>query len=219
MPLAKAKILILEGRNANKTVEVLFNPAEYRLEVVNNYPQKAPPGLTSPIVQFVNSIGDTLSMDLYFDTHTDGGSADVKDQTKQFVALMRIDGKIHAPPLVEFQWGSLTFRAVVEKLSQHFTMFRADGIPVRAKLSITFKARETLSAQLKNPRPNSADKTKRRRLTADSSIWLLANDEFEDPRFWRLIARQNRIEDPRAIPAGTVLVVPPLTDFKTEAPS
>ena len=54
--------------------------------------------------------------------------------------LMRqLDRDLHAPPPVRFLWGPLRFDAVIEKLSQKFTLFRPDGTPARATLSVTFK--------------------------------------------------------------------------------
>lgn len=207
--LAKAKIQALEGGNAGEPVEVLFNPHEYSLEISNNFSSSSPPGLNNPVLQFVNGNSDSLTMELYFDTWTDGGRKDVTLLTGKIVNLLRIDGKTHAPPRVEFRWGPLAFKAVIERLSQKFTMFLSDGTPVRATLNVTFKQYKPLVEQLADPRRNSADKTKRRVLKADDSIWLLANREYGDPREWRLIARRNHIDDPRAIRSGTVLVVPP----------
>ena len=52
------------------------------------------------------------------------GSKDVSKVTKPFIAMVLIDGDLHAPPRVEFRWGEFVFTAVVEKISQRFTMFR-----------------------------------------------------------------------------------------------
>ncbi|MCR8526184.1 hypothetical protein NPM17_25170, partial [Escherichia coli] len=130
--------------------------------------------------------------------------------TKRFTDLLAIDGDFHAPPPVEFRWGVFRFVAVVEKISQKLTMFRSDGTPVRATLSVTFKQYKTVADQLEDPRRNSTDKTKRRVFEGHDSIWLLAAREYGEPRFWRLIASANDIDDPRRIEAGRVLVLPPL---------
>jgi hypothetical protein len=208
--LAKARIKVLEGEREGEFVEVLFNPTEYSLEISNNFQASAPPGLNNPILQFVNGNSDSLSMELFFDTWTDGDRADVSQLTDLIAGLVRIDADTHAPPRVEFRWGLLVFKAVIEKLSQRFTMFLPDGTPVRATLNVSFKQFKPLAEQLIDPRRKSADKTKRRVVAADDSIWLLANREYGNPREWRLIARQNRIADPRAIRPGAVLVIPPL---------
>jgi len=206
--LAKAKICIMDGPRKGTKIEVLFNPSEYSLETANNFKDTNTPGLDKPITQFLNGLAGRLTMELYFDTYTDGGGSDVTKKTDEIGKLMGIEE--HAPPKVEFRWGWMAFCGVVEKLTQRFTMFLPDGVPVRAKLTVTFKGVKALSEQLKDPPRNSSDKTKRRTLTADSSIWLIAAKEYGDPRYWRLIANQNRIDDPGAIRPGTALVVPPL---------
>ena len=208
--LRKAKIKILDGSNAGQEVGVLFNPAEYNLETSNKFQESAPPGLSSPIFQFVSGEAPTLSMDLYFDTYTDGEGKDVSEITARFAALLEIDADLHAPPRVEFKWGVFAFKAVIDKLSQRFTMFLADGTPVRATLNVSFRQYRTLAEQLADPSRQSADKTKRRVITAAGSIWHLAAAEYGQPRYWRVIARANRIDDPRALPGGTALIVPPL---------
>lgn len=205
---AKAKICIMDGPRQGTKIEVLFNPSEYSLELANNFKDTPVGGLDRPITQFLNGLAGTLTMDLYFDTYTDGGGSDVTEKTDEVSKLLGIED--HAPPEVEFRWGSMAFCGVVQKVSQRFTMFLPDGVPVRAKLSVTFKGVKALSEQLKDPRRNSSDKTKRRTLTADSSIWLIAAKEYGDPRYWRLIAHRNRVDDPAAIRPGTALVVPPL---------
>lgn len=208
--LVKAIVTPLDGDHAHRPIEVLFNPTEYSVEYSANFQEAAPPGLSNPVVQFVNGNARVLTMDLLFDTYTDGRSRNVLELTGPLTDLVSIDRQLHAPPRVEFLWGDFRFVAVVEKVSQKLTMFTPGGTPVRATLSVTFKQYRTISEQLAHPRRNSADKTKRRVLEAHDSIWLLAAREYGEPRFWRLVARHNDIDDPRRIRPGTVLVLPPL---------
>jgi hypothetical protein len=212
--LAKATIRILDGNAAASEVEVLFNPAEYSVEYSASYQETAPPGLNNPIIQFVNGNARVLTMDLFFDTYTDGGGSNVSDLTSRFTNMLGIDGSLHAPPRVEFRWGVFKFTAIVEKVTERFTMFLADGTPVRATLAVTFKQYQTVAEQLMNPRRNSSDKTQRRVLEVHDSVWLMADREYGDPRFWRLIARANRISEPRKIEPGTVLTLPPVEDYQ-----
>jgi nucleoid-associated protein YgaU len=208
--LARATVTPLDGRNEGSEIPVLFNPTEYSVEYSANFQETAPPGLSNPIIQFVNGNAQVLNMDLLFDTYTDGGSENVVDLTGPLTDLLSIDAQLHAPPRVKFRWGKFHFVAVVEKISQRFTMFRSDGIPVRATLSVTFKQYKTIAKQLEDPRRNSADKTKRRIFEAHDTIWLSAAREYGEPRYWRLIARRNDIDDPRRIQPGRVLVLPPI---------
>lgn len=206
----KAEIRVLDGRFKNFIIPVLFNPSEYSLEISNSFQETALPGLESPIHQFINGNTRTLSMELLFDTWTDKKGIDVSLLTDRFADMLSIDSDVHAPPRVEFIWGRLIFKAVIESWSQKFTMFNAAGLPVRANVSVSFKQYKTISEQLIDPRRSSSDKTKRHIFKADDSIWALAAIEYGEPRYWRLIARHNRIEDPRRVQPGDILWLPPL---------
>jgi nucleoid-associated protein YgaU len=208
--LAKATITPLDGRRRGDEIKVLFNPTEYSVDYSATFQETAPPGLSNPIIQFVNGNAQRLNMDLLFDTYTDGRGQNVLELTSPITELVSIDGLIHAPPRVRFRWGQYEFVAVVEQVSQRLTMFLPDGTPVRAKLSVKFKQYRTVAEQLQDPRRNSADKTKRRVFGSDDRVDLLAAREYGEPRFWRLIARNNDIDDPRQIEAGRVLVLPPI---------
>jgi nucleoid-associated protein YgaU len=219
----RATITFLKGSKAGKpapdgVVTVMFNPAEYNFGLASNFSSTALPGLNNPVLQFVHGEAQTLSMDLLFDTYTNEGGAeasrrDVSKRTADFARAVLIDGDLHAPPPVRFDWGSFTFNAVVEKLTQRFTMFLDDGTPVRAMLNVSFKQYQPIREQLENPRRTSADKTARHELSSDESLWALAAAKYGEPRFWRQIARANRVANPRRLLAGSVLILPPLEEI------
>ena len=216
--LEKATIEILAGSHApDPPIIVLFNPTEYTRERANAFKSTPIPGLASPLIQFVNGEADTLSMELFLDDYTDPKPIDprgpvqpVYERVQAIAALLEIDRDIHAPPPVRFKWGPIRFEAVIEKLSQKYTLFRPDGTPARATLSVTFKEYLPIDRQLREPRRESADKTKRRQLDGATDIWLLAAREYRDPREWRRIAEANDVDNPWRLGPGDWLTVPPL---------
>src|SRR5205085_8282767 len=119
MALVKAQILV---EQTGKRISVLFNPEEYTLNKDNNFASQAIPGLSSPLLQFVNGNLRTLEMELFFDTYSTPSSQkrDVRDLTGKVMKLMDIDPKLHAPPVLHFVWGSLDFRCVLTRASQKF---------------------------------------------------------------------------------------------------
>src|SRR3989442_15585683 len=119
---------------------VSFNPEEYTLNKDNNFASQAIPGLSSPLLQFVNGNLRTLEMELFFDTYSTPSAQkqDVRDLTGKVMKLMDIDPKLHAPPVLHFVWRSLDFRCVLTRASQKFIMFADDGRPVRARITVTF---------------------------------------------------------------------------------
>jgi nucleoid-associated protein YgaU len=111
---------------------------------------------------------------------------------------------------VRFAWGPLQFDGIIEKMTRKATLFRPDGTPARATLSVSFKQYSTLADLLQNPRRQSSDKSKRRVVTGHDSLWTIAAREYGDPTQWRFIAEQNDLDDPRAIAPGEWLILPPL---------
>lgn len=215
--LEKAKITVLDGKG--KVIEVLFNPAEYSFDRSNSYKGTAVPGLGSPLIQFINGEADQLSMELFLDDYTDPPSQQtgatkkpVEDRIKDLSALLNIDRDLHAPPPVRFSWGPLEFTGVIEKLSRKVSLFQPDGTPARARLTVTFKEYRTLQDQLNSPRRESADKSKRRVVVGQDSLWALAAREYDDPEQWKLIAEGNDLDDPREIIPGQWLILPPLEE-------
>jgi hypothetical protein len=209
--LQKASLQALNGSNTEQ-IEVLFNPAEYTVERGNQFSSTALPGLANPILSFVNGNADTLTMELFFDTYTYGNRADVSELVKKVAKLMDIDSSLHAPPIVRFQWGKFKFRAVIERMSQKFTMFLNDGTPVRATLNVTFKEYTTVKEQVAELKLESADWSKLYQLKELDSLWMLADREYHDPGEWRLIADANDIDNPRLLEIGRNIRVPPLSE-------
>lgn len=207
MSLKKAAIVVEKGEKAGKYF-VLFNPNEYNIETSNQYSWQSIPGLSQPIAQFVSGEASTLNMDLFCDTTETG--EDVRVHTREIVSLLDIDKDLHAPPLCTFMWGSLNFKGLIEKVSQRFTMFSPEGIPIRATLSVSFKAVQTMTEQLQHIPRQSADRTKQRTVKQGEQLWQIAAEEYEDPSLWRAIAQANDLKDPSQLEAGTLLKIPRL---------
>ncbi|MEI9852777.1 MAG: LysM peptidoglycan-binding domain-containing protein [Sphingomonas sp.] len=221
--LEKAYIEVLGGERIGQRIQVLFNPAEYSLDRANAYKSTPLPGLGAPLIQFVNGDAPALTMDLFLDDWTDpdgppddflpiatGGGKSVKDRIDEIVSLLDIDRTLHAPPPVRFVWGPLRFDAVIEKIGRKTSLFRPDGTPARANLSVSFKGFTPHDRDAPKVRLESADKTKRRQIGAAETIWEIADAEYGDPRYWRVVAAASDVDDPRALVPGDWLRVPPL---------
>jgi len=207
MALTKASIIV-EKSSGEETIEVLFNPSEYKIVSGNEYAWQQIPGLSSPIAQFISGEASTLTMDLMFDTYeakTDGRAKSVKE-----VDLLDVDSDLHTPPTCRFVWGSLDFKGVAEKVTQRYTMFLDSGIPVRAILNVQFRQSLSITEQLQGIPRQSADRTKQRQLKQGEHLWMIANEEYEDPARWRDIARANNIDNPRVLETGRQLIIPRL---------
>lgn len=204
---------------SGEALPVLFNPGEYTLAKDINYAQSAIPGLSAPLLQFVNGNLQTLEMELFLDTyeeHAGGGKVmnqrgqDVRDLTRRVTDLMNIQPSTHAPPVLLFTWASLSFTCVLAKVSQKFVMFLPDGTPVRARLSVTFNEFRNIDLEAKEIKRETADFTKRYVVGEGETLSGIAGRLYGDPALWRPLALANRIDTPRALPVGFALRVPQL---------
>ncbi|MFL6653950.1 MAG: peptigoglycan-binding protein LysM, partial [Sulfurifustis sp.] len=123
MPLEKAQ---LTNTVTGVKIPVQFNPEEYTLNRDINYAQAAIPGLSAPILQFVNGNLQTLDMELFLDSYeqhkvgstvVNKAQSDVRVLVKQVTDLMTIEPTTHAPPVLLFTWGSLAFTCVLARVS------------------------------------------------------------------------------------------------------
>ena len=201
-------------------IEALFNPERYTLNKGVQIAEIPIPGLDSPVLQFVRGQNEKITMELFFDTTQFGmvdNVKDVRDETRKIYALVKINPETHAPPRCNLLWKNELFsfgykpvsKCVVESVNEEFSLFSPSGVPLRAKLNVTFREYKTIEDQIIDPRKQSADRRKVRVLGRGMTLSHLAGMEYDDPGEWRLIAEENNIDNPRLIAPGTKLAVPP----------
>jgi hypothetical protein len=216
MPLEKA---LVTNTVTGIGIPVMFNPEEYTVNQDVNYAQTAVPGLSAPILQFVHGNMQTLEMELFLDTyeaHQQNGrtlnqaGVDVRKLTQQIVGLMDIDATTHAPPVLLFTWGSLSFTCVLARASQRFILFLPDGTPVRARLQATFNEFRNIDLEAKEIKRETSNFSKIYQVSEGETLSSIAWKTFGDATLWRPIALRNSIDNPRVLSAGMMLIVPQL---------
>jgi hypothetical protein len=188
--------------------QALFNPAEYSVDKGNTIAQAAIPGLEAPILQYVHGNMQTLTMELFFDTYEEG--RDVTEATDKIYDLLYLDPSTHAPPICELRWGTFHFRGVLDHVSGKFTLFLADGTPVRATLNVVFDEFIDVDVLVQEQPTESAQHRKTRLVKAGDRIDNIAAEEYGDPAKWRPIAEANDLDDPTQLEPGKVIIIPRL---------
>src|SRR5262245_57783771 len=144
MPLTKLKIQNLD--QGSNSFDVLFNPTEMTLDEGSSWKEQPKPRHKSEL-QYGGWQLKSISMELFFDTYE--AKTDVRKITGKFAKLLipsfNDGGKGKRPAKVKLVWGPADPYAtsgmtnvewVLEKLSQKFTLFTGDGMPVRATLNV-----------------------------------------------------------------------------------
>jgi Contractile injection system tube protein len=210
---------IITNTVTNTKTPVMFNPTDYTVSQEINYAQAAIPGLSQPLLQFMNGNVPTLEMELFLDTtetvQVNGrtvaaAGSDVRTLVQQITNLMVIDPTTHAPPVVVFTWASLSFTCVLQKASQKFVMFLGDGTPVRARVQVSFHGYTTASAEAKEIKRETADYSKTYTVAQGDTLSKIAGVVYGNPALWRPIGLNNGIADSIDLVVGTQLLVPAL---------
>jgi nucleoid-associated protein YgaU len=204
------------GAKAGGEIKCLFNPNEYTFVKQNSWTPHPDKGGNLPRLEFGGGSAQTLSMQLFLDTSTTG--KDVRDTIKQFLELMKVNEKLKdsasnkgRPPRVEFSWGKVwSFKAVITRLTQKCTLFRDDGVPVRATLDVEFLQAEESQLQPQNPTTPGKAGYKRYVVGDGDTIDWISFSEYGDASMWRYIADTNSLDDPGRLRPGQVLSIAPL---------
>jgi hypothetical protein len=204
-----------------------FNPKDYTVSRSNKWtvkPKRDPKGKFE--AQFTGSDPHKLAIDLLFDGSDKDGD-DVRDVCTNLLDMMEMKDKLASadknaarPPTVEFGWGGvLTFKAVVEQLSIQYTLFKPNGVPIRAlvKLQMT-QVDEAPPLKKKNPGKKQNPTTTgfaglgSHVVRDGDSLPSISYRVYGDATQWRVIAEANAIDDPLALRRGTVLSIPAVAE-------
>jgi hypothetical protein len=176
-----------------------------------------------------------LVLDLLFDidlVESELRPVDVRALTRRLWLLAENSATDHGavrPPLVRLVWGkSWNVPGIVAAVAERFDAFEGDGSPrrswLRMKLVRVAESAEEASAAFDaelaaraastpTPEPGTEPAGAIRAIgdgEPDGARFdLLASDSLGNPFLWRMLAEYNDIDDPFAVPAGTVLAVPP----------
>ncbi len=135
-----------DTKRKNDAVKVQFNPEKLDISLTNNFTQSSG---NSPI-QLVDEASAQLSVELQFDTTNTG--VDVRQKTGKIAAFLKPmdlsfktqDKKKSKPPptVVLFEWGAIAFAGYFDSYSESLEYFSADGVPLRAKISLSMTQHE-----------------------------------------------------------------------------
>ena len=147
-------------------VEAQYNPKEIQVDKAVAWSKKE--GNTAPsdqpLLEFSGGQGRTMSLELLFDGYEEDKNVHTEYVVKllEMASIIKADGDAEQkrPPLVGVVWGGvkkdwkdgvtgknsqLPFKGVIESLSTKYTMFAADGKPVRATCTVKLKEADKLS--------------------------------------------------------------------------
>ncbi|NEO57749.1 MAG: LysM peptidoglycan-binding domain-containing protein [Okeania sp. SIO3B5] len=209
------------NRLLNKAISVQFNPEAYSIsKSVNWGPPESSSGqgtnterqVNAPTVEFKGGGSRQLTLELFFDVTEAVNGEDVRQETNKIVTLTRIERDEAHPRVCEVSWGEapvgsdFPFIGVITSLTQNFTLFKGNGKPLRANLSVSFLE---FLAPLVDKRQTDPELTTRIIKRGDT-LSSIAAQVYRNPKLWRIIAEANQLDDPRNLEMqiGRTLTIP-----------
>lgn len=198
---------------------VWINPSSYSYSREVKYNDRQAQGASGASPEF-NRVGDQdLNFELLFDATgvlpvPTGKSYDngVVDIINAFITLVAtVNGTIHSPNYLVVSWATgLQFQGVLTSLKIDYTLFRPDGTPLRAKMSVAFKAYTSEAALAKATGRSSPDLTHIVTVVSGDTLPALCHRIYGNSGYYAQVAAHNRLLSFRDIAPGTELLFPPL---------
>jgi hypothetical protein len=194
--------------------EAMINPDTITWQRTVNYNEEQASGTSSASQTYLNTPSETLSFDIVIDCT---GIVD-PDRTDLMVELDELqdiiytyDGFIHRPNYVKIQWGQgIIFNGVITSLNTTFSLFRPDGSPIRAKVSLSFSeyiSPETLAEMQADESP---DMTHLVSVVQGMSLPQLCRKVWKNSFYYVQVARYNDLDKFRNLKGVQSLIFPPI---------
>lgn len=221
-PIAHAEIQEITWQNASwqpvgEPFEIPFNPQSLKVTYSN---QKAAEGAgsRSNATQYVGQGTAKLTLDFLFDATVPPRTGEPVDDVRKLTAKVRHfvqpqspatgDGSALVVPAARFLWGSFKFDGVVDQLDETLTFFSAEGRPLRATVAFALSSAEINLAAEENRTASGAGTTPQTPALSGAPLQQITASAGVGAD-WKAVATANNIENPRLIPAGTLLDLNP----------
>lgn len=190
-----------------------FNPKEVSIQKSAKWNREPTRGSqTAGPPQYHGPEPCKMTLEMFFDERTKQGTSVLDAVEKLFSCCVPTDettqNKKGMPPIVVLHWGQVaSFPGFITSVSAKYTLFTADGVPIRATCSVSV---EELPAPWPPQNPTSGSYSVRRshRVRGGDTLASIAYAEYGDPGMWRQLAAFNGIDDPLRCRPGTLVLVP-----------
>ncbi|QXH50498.1 hypothetical protein KSS94_21520 [Pseudomonas fakonensis] len=194
--------------------EVMLNPEKLQWGRQVQYNEEAALDSSAPSAKYNKTPSETLSFELVIDCTgvVDDSRVDLPTEIANLSKVVYdYNGSIHRPNYVSVNWGGgLAFRGVLTSLSTSYTLFKPDGTPLRARLSLAFISYIDAQTLANKDDKSSPDMTHQVRVVDGDSLAQIVAGIYGEPGYYIQVARFNQLDKFRRLKTGQVLSVPPL---------
>lgn len=196
--------------------EALINPSGYGHDFAIKYAKNQTLGQAGNEAKFHASQPQKLSLkELVLDGTgvIPGTKKTVKEQVQNLRnTIYSYVGSKHETPIVQIVWGSLIFYGRAEGMKFDYTLFKPNGEPLRAKITLDFVEYVSSGEMEKKKAASSPDLTHLVTVKAGDTLPLLCDRIYRDSGYYMEVARINGLNSFRNLQPGTTLKFPPLAN-------
>lgn len=193
---------------------VMINPENIKWQRAVEYNEQQAPDSSSASQKYKSTPSETINFDIVIDCT---GVVDSKrtDMSKEINALETIiftyNGKIHRPNFVKIQWGkNISFKGVLKSFDTQYTLFKPDGSPLRAKISLGFSQYISPSTVKKIDKQESPDVTHMLDVVQGVTLPQMCQKVWNDDSYYVQVARYNDLNKFRNLKGIQNLIFPPI---------
>lgn len=198
---------------SGKPYTVMINPESVKWSRSIEYKKDSPQDSGGTLDRYLNTPMDNLSFDIVIDCT---GVVDKKrrNMKKEIGALERIvfkyNGKIHRPNYVKIHWGGLIFQSILKTFNTTYTLFKPDGSPLRAKISLSFGKYVSAKKLEKQKKKASPDVSHLVDVVDGNTLPGLCKKVWNSPSYYIQVAKYNGLNKFRDLKGGIKLIFPPI---------
>ncbi|QOJ22621.1 MAG: peptidoglycan-binding protein [Gammaproteobacteria bacterium] len=207
---------------SKKKFEAMINPAGYEHTFKLSYAKNRVLGQPGTETKYDASHPEKIVLkELVLDATgavTTGSSAADSTPTpvKEQIELLKsvaytYRGTKHEAPIVQLKWGALLFYGRIESLKFNYTLFKPNGVPLRAKVTLTLIEYQSSEEISKEAGQESPDLTHLIEVKAGDTLPLMCYRIYQDCNYYLDIAKINNLTDFRNLKPGIKLQFPPLS--------
>jgi hypothetical protein len=193
---------------------VMINPDSLKWTRGVEYNEQQPPDTSSPSQKYKSTPTEKLSFDIVIDCTgiVDASRTDMATEIDQLETVCyTYNGEIHRPNFVKVQWGQdICFSGVLTSFDTSFTLFKPDGSPLRAKVSLSFSQYISPSTLAKLDQASSPDLTHVVNVVQSMNLPQMCEKIWNDYSYYVQVAKFNELNKFRNLKGVSRLIFPPI---------
>lgn len=193
---------------------LMLNPDSLKMQRSIEYNTQQVPNTSAPSQKYKATPSDQLSFDIVIDCTgvVDANRTDMDIEIKKLETIIyTYNGKIHRPNYVKLQWGqNLSFNCVLTSFNISYTLFKPNGNPLRAKISMAFCQYISPTTVEKLEKKQSPDVSHIVTVVKGVTLPHLCQEVWNQDLYYIQVAKYNDLNKFRKLRGGEKLIFPPI---------